>query len=534
MASLESMFMHSVSRVSVLGLGGLQLLAVATLGPILILFLWHVIEYFRDPLRLRHVPSPPTAGFSSAWIMYYCWQKTRTIQIHNEHQRLGEIVRIQPNHVSFSNGDAIEDIHGHGKDLMKAPFYDTLVAPTGDRSMFDSNDRVVHGQKRKYVAHLFSPKNVTDLEQVVANTTNNLLTVLDRFADAKNPAYVDLLPWIRLYALDIISDVAFAEKAGCLATGSDIMEAETPAGKTYKMSAIRGIYDGGAYNVFWGQAPSWMWLTKELTKWTEGRYYADGFYNIAVKAVKRRVPKEDVVEYERRARLDLFHRLLVDRKGDPLNLEMNELIAEAAVLMVAGSDTSGTGLISTLIFLALNPDKLAKLQKELDAAIPPNTTVATHEQVSHLPYLRACVDEAVRLRPPNAYGLPRIVSDKGATIQGHYYKPGTIVSISTLSVHRRHDYFPDADSFNPDRWLDKADERQQHNLKKYVIPFSFGSRACVGRNLAFMELLVSIGSIIHRYDLELKERREPTMIERFNTNPADFVVKLKRRTPVAA
>jgi cytochrome P450 len=491
---------------------------------------WHVVEYYRDPWDLRKFPSPSIAGFSSSWVMYHCWHKHRTLSVEAAHESLGDIIRIQPDHVSFANGDAIDQIHGHGRAMMKSAFYDTLKAPTSMPSMFDSRDRVEHGLKRKYVAHVFAPKTVKELEFVVDETTQTLLDVMDELAAEKEAQWVDLLVWVRFYALDIISNLGFGHEANCLKRGSDIVEAESfDSGKKYEISAVRGIYDGGAYNVFWGQCPKWMWLTKTLTCWTRGRFYADAFYNVSHAMTRRRVPQEDLEELEKGRRKDLMQRLLINRKGSAMNLEFDELVAEAAVLMVAGSDTSGTGLINTLIYLAQNPSCMAKARAEVDAAVPAEAAVVQNDDVEGLPYLRACIDESLRLRPPNAYGLPRTVPKGGATIQGHYFKEGTTVSVSTLNVHHSEKYFHDAKRFKPERWLDKDTEEYQ-NLKKYVVPFSFGSRACIGRSIAFLELQVTIASVIHRFDLEMKDPEKPVpMIERFNTNPAYFWVKIRPR-----
>ena len=462
--------------------------------------------------------------------MYHCWQKNRTLSIEEAHEALGDTVRIQPDHVSFANGDAIDQIHGHGKAFMKSAFYDTLRAPTSMPSMFDSRDRVEHGLKRKYVAHLFAPKTVKDLEFVVDRTTENLLDVMDRFASVKEAQWVDLLVWMRLYALDIISDLGFGHQSNCLRRADDTVQAEWyDSGKRYELSAVKGIYEGGAYNVFWGQAPSWMWLTKTLTWWTQGRFYADGFYNVSHAMTKLRVPQEDLEELEKDRRKDLMQRLLINRRGSAMNLEFDELVAEAAVLMVAGSDTSGTGLINTLIYIVQNPECMAKVRAEIDAAVPDGTVVVRNDDVEGLPYLRACIDESLRLRPPNAYGLPRTVPRGGATIQGEHFKEGTTVSVSTLNVHHSERYFHEAKKFKPERWLNR-DTKEFENLKKYVVPFSFGSRACIGRNIAFLELQVTIASILNRFDLEMKDPEKPVpMIERFNTNPAHFWIKIRPR-----
>lgn len=160
-----------------------------------------------------------------------------------------------------------------------------------------------------------------------------------------------------------------------------------------------------------------------------------------------------------------MQRLLIDRKRSGMNLEFDELVAEAAFLLVAGSDTSCTGLINTLIYLVQNPMCVAKARAEVDATVPADAVIVQNDDVEGLPYLRVCIDESPRLRPPDTYGLPRSVPNGGATIQGHYFQEGTTVSLSTLSVHYSEKYFHDAKKFKPERWLNK-DTGEYEKLRK--------------------------------------------------------------------
>jgi benzoate 4-monooxygenase len=174
------------------------------------LLAWYILSYYLDPLELRKFPGPKLAALSAAWSMYYCRKSKRFWGIHKAHEKYGPIVRIQPDHVSFDVGEAINDIYGHGKDLMKAPFYDTLAA--SHRSMFDTTDRVEHGLKRKYVSHMFAPRSVTELEDVIDQTTQNLCDVFDRYA--KNQEWLNMRHWVSMYAFDIIGQMGFAADLG--------------------------------------------------------------------------------------------------------------------------------------------------------------------------------------------------------------------------------------------------------------------------------------------------------------------------------
>jgi cytochrome P450 len=202
-----------------------------------------------------------------------------------------------------------------------------------------------------------------------------------------------------------------------------------------------------------------------------------------------------------------------------------EQVAEAGLMLNAGSDTTASGLTNTLFLLAKHPETLAKLRQELDAVMTPDAITPDFNMLMALPYLRACLDESLRLRPPVAIGLPRVTPVEGSTICGHFIPGGVTVSVPILEMNRHPNLFPQADEFDPSRWFD---EKQLPNLREYVQPFSIGSRACIGRNLAMIELTKVVATFINRYDLELLEAELP-FVERFNMNPGACHIKLKRR-----
>ncbi len=99
-----------------------------------------------------------------------------------------------------------------------------------------------------------------------------------------------------MYAFDVIEDMRFDEDLECLKRDNNLIEKETRAGKKYVAEGMKGVYDGGAYNVFWGQAPQLLKFTRFMTQWGWGRYDGDFFFDVAINLVKVCVLKEDVAE----------------------------------------------------------------------------------------------------------------------------------------------------------------------------------------------------------------------------------------------
>jgi cytochrome P450 len=169
---------------------------------------------------------------------------------------------------------------------------------------------------------------------------------------------------------------------------------------------------------------------------------------------------------------------------------------------------------------------LEKLREELDGALDEDEVVAPYDKVKHLPYLRACLDESMRLFPPTTFGLPRRTPPEGAPVVGDYIPGNTTVSISSYVAHRDPSVFPDPETYNPDRWYGEAGKE----LQPYFIAFSAGARGCIGRNISYLEQMVLLASLLHRYEFALPDPQwEPKRRENFNLSPGPMPLKVWRR-----
>jgi cytochrome P450 len=217
---------------------------------------------------------------------------------------------------------------------------------------------------------------------------------------------------------------------------------------------------------------------------------------------------------------------------------LNELIAESSVMLNAGNDTTQTSLTNTMYFLASHPHIQEKLRRALHEALPASQIpLASYEHLRHVSYLQAVIDESFRLQPPLGTGLPRITT-RETVIDGEVIQPGVTVSAQIWSLHRMEALFRHADQYVPERWLaheyDDDNENsttspeERRNLKDYVLPFSQGPRACIGRNLAYMELSICITALVLAFEWSLPASGFVLRHhERFNCNPIELLVTAK-------
>jgi cytochrome P450 len=215
-----------------------------------------------------------------------------------------------------------------------------------------------------------------------------------------------------------------------------------------------------------------------------------------------------------------------DKSGTPNNLEWGEIVAEVSIMMDAGSDTTAIAINNAMYWLLKNPECLHKLRVEIDNALDEDEVVAPYDKIKYLPYLRACIDEALRITPPTTFGLPRRTPAEGTPVLGEFIPGNTSVSISAYVAHRDQAVFPDPETYNPDRWLDEKGKE----LQPYFITFSAGARGCIGRNISYLEQTVLLASMIHRFEFALAHPEwEPRRRENFNLSPGPMPLKVWKR-----
>jgi cytochrome P450 len=149
--------------------------------------------------------------------------------------------------------------------------------------------------------------------------------------------------------------------------------------------------------------------------------------------------------------------------------------------VTAGSDSVGTTMRTMMFHLLANPHTLTKLYDELRLTNL-SRPYPKFNEVNTLPYLDACLWEAVRMHPPFALPFERVVPKGGITVGGVFLPAGTNVGGSPYVVNRHKGTFgQDAEFWRPERWLEK-DENHKNHLERSVLTVSllsqFSGRIC--------------------------------------------------------
>ena len=171
-------------------------------------------------------------------------------------------------------------------------------------------------------------------------------------------------------------------------------------------------------------------------------------------------------------------------------------------------------MAATLFYLVRHPAALAKATQEVRAMFDNIEEIFQGPRLTSCTYLRACIDEAMRLAPSVGGLLPREALPGGMTVDGEAIPAGTVVGTPHYTIHHNPDYFPDPFSFVPERWiagsvLDKAagqaprtvGEREVSRAQSAFCAFSVGPRGCIGKGLAYVEMMTTLAWTLFAYDL---------------------------------
>jgi cytochrome P450 len=188
-----------------------------------------------------------------------------------------------------------------------------------------------------------------------------------------------------------------------------------------------------------------------------------------------------------------------------------------------GSDTSSTTLAALFFYLSRYPDVYEKACQEVRGVFTSPEEVAVGPALNSCIYLRACLDEALRMNPAVASAPWREVTTAGAVIDGCPIPVGFDVGLGIYSIQHNNSYLSRPFTFLPERWIvgsTPASTREEVDRARSVFtPFSVGPRSCIGRQLAVSELMFVMATVLVAFDFRKPDGSESLLGEGSTTAP---------------
>ncbi|KAI8050856.1 cytochrome P450 [Syncephalis plumigaleata] len=449
-----------------------------------------IIKYeFTNPLRKLPGPrSSIVAIFNITFRRMFIKDPYMVVAIHKKY---GPIVRTGPTTVWISDIHMVRKIQG-SHQYGKSEIFDAFKL-VGD-NLFATRNVEYHKMQKRLMLPAFSPSALDKLEPMIYDSgVTRLIERVGKRADAGE--YVDLMQLLNYMTFDVIGEVAFGRSFNLLAESDDHVSIVEWMNATISLG-FRKLLMGRLFHTSLSYEKAR--LTDELLKFAK-----------------------DTIENRRKSgntdRMDTLQQL-INAVDDETGATMSDqdLISQAIILMIAGTDTTALTITWTMHLLIEHPECMERLRDEIATIYPDISVNATHDAVQSLPYLDAVIRESLRLRAIVPFGMSRTIPKDGITLGGHFL-PATTVSSSLNAIHYNEKVYPEPELFKPDRWFTTPEKLNE--MKHHFIPFSIGPRACIGRSLAWMEIRLAVVELVRNFKFTASSKNDMRPVVWFTVRP---------------
>ncbi|CAO0800979.1 unnamed protein product [Mucor circinelloides] len=464
---------------------------------------------------LSNIPGPFWSRFIEFPKFYYNRPSGTSYKaILGFHDKYGDVIRLGPDMVAVADKDMIKQVLVTD-DFPKAAIYEVFQRK-GAHTLFSTTDAVWHKKRRRVVSPAFSIKYLNSLEPFMTTVTESLIHKIDseiaQDHDDLNYGTVDIWSLVQRLALDVIGETAFGQTFNMVEDNKHFVP--SAISQEMKSSAISVLYPTLSKFILPNGGKTNPKLQEFLTGVIEDRLHK-------TEGEKRK----DILQFL----IDVQHQAETD---DTLTAE--SIMAETVLFLIAGSETTSNSIGFSLINLLRNPDKLKKLYEELDSVeFEQGQKVFHHEQLKHLPYLNAVIQETLRIDSIAAAGLSRR-APKDVMLGGRVFVPkDTTVICSLYHAQKSDKYYPHANEFRPERWIENENQDVKSQLDAFFT-FSAGSRNCIGKNFALQEMRIAIATLLKTFEIqpieqEMKDTEDRRQFITLTVPKNRFNIKIKRR-----
>ncbi|KAF4164799.1 hypothetical protein CNMCM6936_008766 [Aspergillus lentulus] len=483
-----------------------QALAVLVIGITTVL----VYHLYRTYSHLQHIPGPFVAKFTNFYRFILARRGFLHLYQTLAHRRYGPAVRFGPNLVCICDPEAIQTIFNLRGGFPKSKMYRAFRPWTTDGlllSVFTAEDDAANRQMKQHISVYYSLSyTVSSFEQRMDSATQMFFDQLDR-RFVPTGAHFDLTSWSKFMSYDTMGLMTFSRPYGYVQHGRDlhgIMEDVKRA----------NLNIGPMTQIPWFD---WLLHKNRLANLIKRESIAPLLDYVLARIAERRNARRNSHNTLSNANADgpcadgdfLGDYLQAQEKKENVPLRFVSTWTFANIL--GGADSTASMLRSVVCFLVENPDALETVRTELRNKQGTTTgltlPIPQWQQLQNLPFLDACIKESLRLDPPFAMPLERVVPAEGATICGHFYPGGTVVGMSPYITNRyRPTWGDDAEVWRPQRWLEGEPSRIR-KLEASLLSFGAGTRGCLGQNVAMFEIKKFVTALFMNYDVDLVEPR---------------------------
>ncbi|XP_049825475.1 cytochrome P450 6a8-like [Aethina tumida] len=354
---------------------------------------------------------------------------------------------------------------------------------------------------RSKLTPTFTSGKMKMMFNTLVECTNGLKDMLDQYSQGDTP--INIKETLQRFTIDIIGSVAF---------GIECNTMKNPDSQFAKYG--RRIFELNPIETF--KASLQLALPHKFLLWLNitifNKEVTTFFMDVVKKNVKYReennIYRKDfmhlLLQLKNRGKVFDDEKLTDDAGGVKESaLTFNELAAQAFVFFLAGYETSSTAMTFALYELSTRPDLQQKIRNEIHEVLEKHDNKLTYEAIKDMTYLEQVLHESLRKYPPLPF-LPR-VCNKIYKVPGTNFtiEKGTMVGIPILGIHNDPEFYPNPETFDPDRFSPE-NKAKRHQFS--WLPFGEGPRICIGLRFGTMQAKVGLVTIFKNYKVSLNHK----------------------------
>ncbi|XP_071957317.1 cytochrome P450 27C1-like [Antedon mediterranea] len=340
-----------------------------------------------------------------------------------------------------------------------------------------------HEIRRVISKLLLPPLQVDNYQGIVNDIITDMVSRLRYIRDTtnENGRIPDMTNELYKWSMETVFMILFETRMGCL-------ENQIADGPQQFIKSIHKMFDSG--QIMFVASPK-LFRKYNLKPWRTHVEAWDYIFKYAKETMDERVEYlKNLSEEEISQTKGLITRILASDK-----MTDQEIYANMCELLLAGVDTTSNTLAWAMYELSRNLDIQEQLHNEVTSAIGRHH-IASSKDINNLPIVKNIIKETLRMYP--VVSANNRIFEDDVVIGGYEIPKNTIVGSLQYVLGHDEKIFPEPDRFIPDRW--KRGEGTKASTFASV-PFGFGTRMCIGRRVAELELHLALIRITQQFKI---------------------------------
>jgi cytochrome P450 len=341
--------------------------------------------------------------------------------------------------------------------------FDGLFAANGERWR----------RQRPMVMASFDPAHTKSFFPSLVRVTERFAGRWQRAATANEE--IDLQADLMRYTVDVTAGLAF---------GSDIntIESESEVIQQHLDKVLPSLFKR-----LFAPFPSWRWLRNRSVE-----KHLHALQSAVAQFITQARARMDANPALRSQPTNLIESMIAARDTEGSGVDDADVAGNVLTMLLAGEDTTANTLAWMIYLLSRNPEALRRAQAEVAGR-----DLRKYENIMALPYVEACINETMRLKPVAPILMLEPIRD---TKLGELEVPAGALLMCLMRAgatdERR---FVDAHAFDPERWFSGP---SASSAKRVAMPFGAGPRLCPGRYLALLEMKMLMAMMLANFEID--------------------------------